>query len=39
VLRGNVVVPFSGEPAIATAWAGLVAEAERSERQRSAHVA
>ena len=39
VLRGNVVVPFSGEPAIATAWAALVAEAERSERQRSAHVA
>jgi hypothetical protein len=39
VLTENVVVPFSVERAIATAWAALVAEAERSERQRAAHVA
>jgi hypothetical protein len=39
VLMGNVVAPFSGAPVIAAAWAALVAEAERSERQRAAHVA
>ena len=39
VLRESVAVPFCGQPAIASAWAVLVAEAERSERRRAAHVA
>ena len=39
VLREGVAVPFCGQPAIASAWAALVAEAERSERRRAAHVA